>query len=459
MTVPRLQGWFDEIKPSIDSLVKTLPQILNPNKDFQLKMREHLAANPHLAQQYADLLKNDPEIFNRMGLTNVTNYVQNLPESSGQKAEKRKAQVLSSTTTPEEDIDIRAGILGTQRPISREQEQVNLATSKLDQAIKSVFSRYASTIYSADAAKAEKSLRDMSTELAQTPIAINAFNTIAGNYENVRKLTPKEYAIVSSHPETVKGFEKLRDDYWIRYKANLDKRLSRENREALIEAQMYATWAREIVEYGGVDPGAALRFIQVTPGEQETLYNLTTPPPDPETAQLWRTGQAIKKLTKKRELSILDSITDEVKKFAGVGLAAVAKKMNTASLQALNAGLEIAATNLNLPVIPVFEYKRSGLLGGKTLVLKQGDLHFAKLLTAETGLEVITPEQDAKDAQAATITSDPSRIDQEAQNIANILNSMQDSDARQRWLDSWAAQEHQEIVKEIRKVLPKYLNK
>lgn len=127
MTIPRLNGWWDEIAPSFQKFSEKLPDIVHPNRKYLQGVREALAMNPQLMQQYADMETLIPGILEKLGLGGLVAPARTMGASSQLIGERKKREVLSKKLTPEKEAEIEANILGIKT--ERENKAIDVDTS------------------------------------------------------------------------------------------------------------------------------------------------------------------------------------------------------------------------------------------------------------------------------------------------------------------------------------------
>jgi microcompartment protein CcmK/EutM len=92
MTLPRLDGWYDEIKDSIPQIVGGVRSLINPNYQNDDALREAIKRDPSVLQKLRDMEANSPGLLARTYGKGTTGNIMGLGES----AENQQSRLLTS---------------------------------------------------------------------------------------------------------------------------------------------------------------------------------------------------------------------------------------------------------------------------------------------------------------------------------------------------------------------------
>lgn len=122
MTIPRLNGLWDEVGDSFMKFSQQLPNIINPNAKYLQGVRELIAKDPSMIQKYIDMESESPGILNKLGLGGLANQLSGSSPSSGLLVERETRKALSAEPNTDEGVQLRAKTLGVKDKVTRERE-------------------------------------------------------------------------------------------------------------------------------------------------------------------------------------------------------------------------------------------------------------------------------------------------------------------------------------------------
>lgn len=466
MTIPRLQGWWDEIQPYAKGITDVLEQKFYPNKRLQLAMQAEVSKNPALLQQFADLKARDPEILRKIGLNNIDIMVGGLPESAESIAEKKKAGILASPTTPEEEPEIRAGVLGTRTPIERKQQEATLRGTEAGTTATEFDTLVRRALFPSTLTKAEAEGLNAEQEidlLKKYPTGVIARNKLAGDYRNIDKLSPEEVDVLSTHPTFKANFERIRDDYW----KNRNEWFMMEYRRTGRNDNLLDEWSKQVALYGGTTPLAAKSFALLPADEQKRLLE-SPAPASPQEEAIWRAGQGMNALSTKNEVNLQNSIMNIIFKEPAFIQATKTIQSKSATpeqkkiaIETANSVLAAKGNEIGMASPPQFELRQSGWGPWKKAepTLIGGDLSLARAIGAKAGITINTPNETETKIQAASILEDSTKLDALAQAVKADMDQLKTQTEKDKWLATWSANKPPEVVAEVRKRLSKFTGK
>lgn len=463
MTIPRLNGWFDEIRPYVNQAVGTIHQKLYPNQGLQLAMQQEVAKNPALLQQFADLSKRDPDLLKRMGLDNINMMIGNIPESAGSIKERKTAGYLQTPDTPQDVEELTAGAKGVQTPTQRRIQEntatlggLNIDAAKDDATLR----EYLKPFWADQAALTGEETKAKLQEFGEYLTGKNALKKLANKYENMGLLDENEQRILSTNPRLSKDFERIRDDYWLRWREEQQNARSNRDRSANRELTFMSAWANQVAQYGGTTPLAAYNFAHLDPDEAKRLIN-STAPGENDDPTLWAAAQGVKKLQGKQDISVTRMISNELYKdpaFAGAMRILSNQKPGNkqAALQIANDIAASKAKTYEITNPPVWELKDTPgwFFTKKVPTLVSGDFSLAKEIAQGSNMEFNTPNEQVKVEQDAKLLQDDKAMDTLAEALAkDIAASPKDKDT----IISNFTAKNPVIAAEVRKRLNKYV--
>jgi hypothetical protein len=449
-----LQGWYDQIRPSIESLSQSIPRIFNPHLDFQRAAEAGVMKDPNLLHTYADLEKQSPGLLKSMNLGNIARLVQGIPESSSALAEKRKAKYLNSPTTPDEDDEIRANVLGTKTPKERKKEdlglkkdEIDIKLSEYDEIIRKGMAEIAPTLQKGQLAEAR---RQMET-LGEVGVGELAIRNVGGKvYESYLqgKLSPDQIRILTTNPHLKEVFESQRDDYWKQkghdLSRELSRRLTRQEKIDDIMLQANLRWAQEVADYANASPADIIAFKNLPPDQQKN--------PQDEAGQ--KIAAAIQNIGIRRYqqmlLPAINSFNNATAKDREIILG-TRKGNPQAALENINNQSRniFGASGVGSP--PQFKLDESGFMSRKRkLIMESGELAIASTM----GFPVATPDEVAIVELKNKTASDPAKQQQIAAAILAQKGKLNPAEF-QKLIDSTLEDLRPELAQQIRILLNK----
>jgi hypothetical protein len=468
MTVPRLQGWWDELSPYISKdFLGRLEERIYPNRKLQREMQQEVARNPQLLQYFADLNSRDSELLNKMGLPNIKGIIGGLPESAGSIEEKEKRQYLQSPLNPKEKNQRRANTLGIRDEIEQEGKELDIEgkrtsnkLSDLELLTKEIFKPILGKEVAARGANLDEQLR----QFGEGAKGIEARNKLKDNYENKSQLSPEELNILSTNPRFKEEFERIRDDYWNREREKFSIRMSASERRSNQEFSLMARWAEQIADYGGTDPMSVIRFTTLTPDEQDRIRK-STAPASAEEEPFWRAGQGMNNLKDKHDVTLQRNIVDTFYKDASfnTGIKTLQSPKSTkaqkeAAANIINGVFAAKGKELgiaNPPQIKVEEVDNTWPRRNTfEITLSSGDLSLADAVARAGNITINTPAITEQRKQMLKLT--PEQLDGAAQELAKDLAILKTQKEKDDFIAKLSSQYPTEIVVELRKRLAKF---
>jgi len=99
--IPMLQGWFDQLKPGLDNIVGTLPDLINPDKKIQDALQAELVRNPKLIEQISNMTPEQKNaLIQGLGFRNPAKHagaILNTPEGFELKGKRRTEAAIEET--------------------------------------------------------------------------------------------------------------------------------------------------------------------------------------------------------------------------------------------------------------------------------------------------------------------------------------------------------------------------
>lgn len=83
--------------PALGELAQSVGHLINPNREFQLRMQGALATNPGLIQQLADTEAQSPGALKALGLGPLADVISSVPESVGAKTARTNRGTIEQT--------------------------------------------------------------------------------------------------------------------------------------------------------------------------------------------------------------------------------------------------------------------------------------------------------------------------------------------------------------------------
>jgi hypothetical protein len=130
MTIPRLDGWWDEIKAPVDQI----KEVLNKNRDRQNAVQEGILSGKINPQALANMAAHAPDLFKRLGLGQMGNDITAMGESSASKKDRiMDDATLEGLKDPKTRGEAVSKVLGTKTEGERKIEEQTIKSN--DQAL------------------------------------------------------------------------------------------------------------------------------------------------------------------------------------------------------------------------------------------------------------------------------------------------------------------------------------
>ena len=326
MTIPRLNGWWDEIAPGVNTLAQALPNIINPNADYQRKVRDLIAQNPDLIYQYAQMERDNPGTLEAMKLGQLAKIVKTLPENSKNMGERQARQFLTEIDSdPVAREERKATVTGTQTSIQRQKDQLDIegkttsnAIGKIQLDFEKKRQEFADVLLRGDAAVAQQKAAEwqmLAPAYQAVPQILQRVNNDVFTARRKGEISNEEMALINMIPAA-------REQYDQGYKIWNEENAERRHREMLamrraemssrnvidnIIARQKAELAGDIAAgsfSGGVNPETILQLWQLPKPVQDNLRNMSQEQIQAavsggqmpqETAVFWEAAQAHKR--------------------------------------------------------------------------------------------------------------------------------------------------------------------
>lgn len=187
MTIPRIPGWFDEIKEPFQQIVSAVQRVRNPHLAFQRAVMAKIAEDPDYLQKLAD----SGIDLDQFGLQNLKPTIEKLGESPQRRRAKAEASVAEVKGAAYTDLqpgtkdydDMRRSTVGLPNSYELETHELNKATSLLSQQYNRIRILTEQNVLDAQKSELEsnKIAEDYLRSLARTNPRLNLFEEFANS--------------------------------------------------------------------------------------------------------------------------------------------------------------------------------------------------------------------------------------------------------------------------------------
>lgn len=315
MTIPRLNGLWDEVGGSFMDFANKLPGIIHPNAKYLEQVRMELVKNPQLLSQLTEAEHNSPGTLNRLGLGGLADQASKTPVSSGLILERKKRQGLQTDLNPTQQESFVANLHGVESPLEIEKKRAEIEREKAQTAY--TISNKTLTDIEAEVAAGTKNLKieDAAMGLLKLKRLRESMDIVDAIKKNGKtpfesylnnELTPEQIGAIHSVPE----FEKAWQSEFMVWKQRQDAALDRA-RISLGYAQVAsdgperelakqkARLAGNIAAYSGGRIDDVMAYQSLPPDERVQIDSMTEAPSDPNLLVLWNGANLSKKYGEK----------------------------------------------------------------------------------------------------------------------------------------------------------------
>lgn len=178
MTLPYLPGWWDQTGPALTKLVEGIGKAVAPNWEREQKMRDAIATNPALAQQFIDFNAQNPGALDAMGFGKVAaQFATGRPSFQQQVSTAAQQRLQQNPLGMQQAVSKATGI---QTDVENVEDEQKRRMNELDEVIKRATAGVAGVVSKAQGANAEETLRRTQGIINGVSAARPFFESIGG---------------------------------------------------------------------------------------------------------------------------------------------------------------------------------------------------------------------------------------------------------------------------------------
>jgi hypothetical protein len=233
MTIPRINGWWDEIAPGALTLMKGIQKYKFPNWEREEKMRDAMATNPALMQQFVDLQSQNPELVTALGFGQMAKQFAKGNASLEQQTSSAAQQKIKDDPSAKQDLlSAKYGIRTDDKKKAdalantRSEQLVQLGDFQLTQA--QIDADIAPLIAQGKMEEAQVAIQRLGRQrqamqvVPQIRQRLTPGTTLFAAHRG-GQITAEEMGMISADPEAMREYEQQAADYYKQRALQIDQ--------------------------------------------------------------------------------------------------------------------------------------------------------------------------------------------------------------------------------------------